>query len=178
LTEIVDAPQTALHEILRWTGGQPFLTQKVCQLVVQEWRREDADHCTTRSLRDSIERLIQTHMINNWEAQDYPEHLKTIRDRLLRNEQRAGRLLGLYQQILLAPDRSIPADDSAEQMALKLSGLVVQRQGKVWVANRIYETVFDPAWVGEQLGNLRIYNDAIAAWIASEREDSSRLLRG
>ncbi|MBD1909747.1 MULTISPECIES: AAA-like domain-containing protein [unclassified Leptolyngbya] len=178
LTEIVDAPQTALHEILRWTGGQPFLTQKVCQLVVQEWRSEATDHFTTSLLHDSIERLIQTYIIDNWEAQDYPEHFKTIRDRLLRNEQRAGRLLGLYQQILLAPDRSIPADDSAEQMALKLSGLVVQRQGKVWVANRIYETVFDVAWVSEQLGNLRIYNDAIAAWISSEREDGSRLLRG
>ncbi|MBD2124620.1 AAA-like domain-containing protein [Trichocoleus sp. FACHB-262] len=178
LTEIVDSPQTALHEILRWTGGQPFLTQKVCQLVVQEWRREETDHSTTPSLRDSIERLLQTHMINNWEAQDYPEHLKTIRDRLLRNEQRAGRLLGLYQQILLTPDRSIPADDSAEQMALKLSGLVVQRQGKLWVTNQIYETVFDVAWVSEQLGNLRIYNNAISAWIASEREDGSRLLRG
>ncbi|MBD2059203.1 AAA-like domain-containing protein [Oculatella sp. FACHB-28] len=165
LTEAVDDPQAALRTILGWTGGQPFLTQKVCQLLVKE-RESDVD------------RLIQTHLLTNWEAQDYPEHLKTIRDRLLRNEQRAGRLLGLYQQILLAPDRSILADDSAEQMALKLSGLVVQRQGKVWVANRIYETVFDADWVSEQLGNLRIYNDVIAAWIASNREDSSRLLRG
>jgi WD40 repeat protein/organic radical activating enzyme len=165
LIEVVDEPQTALRQILMWTGGQPFLTQKVCQLLVKE-RESD------------IDRLVQTHIIANWETQDYPEHFKTIRDRLLHDEQQAGQLLGLYQQILLAPDRSVVADDSAAQMALKLSGLVVQRQGRLWVANRIYETVFDLAWVSEQLGNLRIYNDAIAAWIASHRQDESRLLRG
>ncbi|MBD3883686.1 AAA-like domain-containing protein [Phormidium tenue FACHB-886] len=165
LAEAVDHPQAALRQILRWTGGQPFLTQKVCQLLVKEQKSD-------------IDRLIQTHIIDNWEAQDYPEHLKTIRDRLLRNEQRAARLLGLYQQILLAPNQSIPADDSAEQMALKLSGLVVRRQGNLCVANLIYKTVFDIAWVSERLGSLRIYNDAIAAWLASKREDTSRLLRG
>ncbi|NJP08830.1 MAG: hypothetical protein HC866_04565, partial [Leptolyngbyaceae cyanobacterium RU_5_1] len=47
-----------------------------------------------------IDRLVQTHIIHNWEAQDEPEHLKTIRDRLLRNQQKAGQLLGLYQQVL------------------------------------------------------------------------------
>ena len=29
-------PQEVLKEILSWTGGQPFLTQKVCRLVVEE----------------------------------------------------------------------------------------------------------------------------------------------
>jgi hypothetical protein len=32
----VDNPQTVLKEVLAWTGGQPFLTQKLCKLVVQE----------------------------------------------------------------------------------------------------------------------------------------------
>jgi hypothetical protein len=29
----VSNPQEVLREILAWTGGQPFLTQKLCQLV-------------------------------------------------------------------------------------------------------------------------------------------------
>ncbi len=33
----VDNPQVALKEILAWTGGQPFLTQKLCQLITQHW---------------------------------------------------------------------------------------------------------------------------------------------
>ncbi|MBD1851715.1 AAA-like domain-containing protein [Leptolyngbya sp. FACHB-711] len=172
---VVPDPEITLREVLRWTDGQPFLTQRVCQLIVQEWSCEQAgQNCMTHS----VDALIRTRIIDRWEAQDYPEHLKTIRDRLLRNEQWAGRLLGLYQQILLSPSQSIPADDSREQMELKLSGLVVQRQGRLWVANRIYATVFDPIWVGEQLDKLRIYNEAIAAWLNSDRQDDSRLLRG
>jgi WD40 repeat protein len=176
LIDVVADPQAILREILQWTGGQPFLTQKVCQFVVQLWSNERSDQDSTS--RYSIHTLIHTKIIDNWEAQDYPEHLKTIRDRLLCNEQRSGRLLGLYQQILLSSDRSIPANDSPEQMELKLSGLVVQRQGRLQIANQIYATVFDANWVSEQLDKLRIYNDAIAAWLTSDRQDESRLLRG
>ena len=35
LAATVDEADAVLREILHWTGGQPFLTQKVCQLVVQ-----------------------------------------------------------------------------------------------------------------------------------------------
>lgn len=47
-----------------------------------------------------VEPVVRDRIINKWESQDEPEHLRTIRDRILRNEQRAGRLLGIYQQIL------------------------------------------------------------------------------
>jgi hypothetical protein len=47
----------------------------------------------------AIAQLTLTQIIDNWEATDEPEHLKTIRDRLLKNEQRTGRLLGLYQHL-------------------------------------------------------------------------------
>jgi PAS domain S-box-containing protein len=33
LTEKVSNPQVILNEILVWTGGQPFLTQKICKLI-------------------------------------------------------------------------------------------------------------------------------------------------
>ena len=33
LTQKVSNPQTLLKEILAWTGGQPFLTQKICKFI-------------------------------------------------------------------------------------------------------------------------------------------------
>ncbi|NES85320.1 MAG: hypothetical protein F6K10_30085, partial [Moorea sp. SIO2B7] len=36
LEGLVDNPMAILKEILDWTGGQPFLTQKLCQIVVTE----------------------------------------------------------------------------------------------------------------------------------------------
>jgi hypothetical protein len=35
LSQTIPAPKTALQCILHWTGGQPFLTQKLCQLAAQ-----------------------------------------------------------------------------------------------------------------------------------------------
>ncbi|MEH2091093.1 hypothetical protein [Nostoc sp.] len=43
----------------------------------------------------------RSHIIQYWESQDEPEHLRTIRDRLLFNQQQAGRLLGSQHSTLL-----------------------------------------------------------------------------
>ncbi|NER49013.1 MAG: hypothetical protein F6J92_20395, partial [Symploca sp. SIO1A3] len=181
----VDDPQEVLKEILDWTGGQPFLTQKLCNLVVQELqgdggtgRRGDGEKLMTAL--PLVKQIVTSRIIENWEAQDEPEHLKTIRDRILQNEQRAGVLLGLYQQVLtLSPSQpGIAADGSSEQTELRLSGLVVQQQGKLRVYNQIYQQVFNQDWVKQTLGNLRPYERAIAAWLKSQRQEQSRLLQG
>jgi CHASE2 domain-containing sensor protein len=164
----VNHPEAAIAEILNWTGGQPFLTQKLCCLMVEESAVENPR---------SVEQVIRSRIIKNWESQDEPEHLRTIRDRICyRNEQRTGRLLGLYQQLLQQGE--IPTDRSPEQMELRLSGLAVERQGKLKVYNRIYEAVFDPRWVDQKLAELRPYAKAIAAWEATECQDESYLLQG
>jgi WD40 repeat protein/tetratricopeptide (TPR) repeat protein len=165
----VSNPQAVLEEILAWTGGQPFLTQKLCKIVLQSGDRTD----DPKSL---IDRLTQTHVIDTWETQDEPEHLRTIRDRLLYNGNSTSKLLGLYQQILQKGE--IPADNSYEQMQLQLSGLVVKQQGSLRVYNRIYESVFDSRWVEKALADLRPYSEAITAWLESSCEDESRLLQG
>ncbi|NES23479.1 MAG: hypothetical protein F6K41_32315, partial [Symploca sp. SIO3E6] len=177
----VNHPQDVLKEILAWTGGQPFLTQKLCNLVVQELQTdaETRGHGDAEKLATAlqfIEQIVISRIIENWETQDEPEHLKTIRDRILQSEQRAGILLGLYQQILNLSE--IAADGSPEQTELRLSGLVVQQQGKLRVYNRIYQQVFHQDWVKQTLGNLRPYERAIAAWLKSQRQDKSRLLQG
>ncbi len=202
--------ESAIAQILDWTGGQPFLTQKLCKLLLEE--------SALRNSR-SVEQVVQLRIVENWESQDEPEHLKTIRDRILRNQQKSGQLLGLYQQILqstnppqfdenqgcvgvvppclplptnegdrwgIAPTENktgllpigVLADGSPEQTELRLSGLVVQQQGKIKVYNRIYAEVFNLEWVEKQLGKLRPYAENFNAWTAANFEDNSRLLRG
>lgn len=137
-------PQAVLQEVLAWTGGQPFLTQKLCKLIAtSESPIFDGDE------EEFVEKLVRKHLIENWEATDEPPHLKTIRDRLLRTGQRKGLLLGLYQGILQQGE--VSADGSHEQMELRLTGLVVQSAGKLKVGNRIYESVFNPIWVNKAL---------------------------
>jgi ABC-type branched-subunit amino acid transport system substrate-binding protein len=169
-------PQMVFTEILDWTGGQPFLTQKLCQLVVESEPINKDYYSSQLDYQQWIEQLVKEHIIENWEARDEQQHLKTIRDRILKNEQRVGRLLGLYQQIL--QQGAISASDSPEQMELRLSGLVVKQNGQLRVYNRIYATVFNLNWVNGVLADLRPYAEAIEAWLASNREDKSRLLQG
>ncbi|MFB2839764.1 WD40 repeat domain-containing protein [Floridanema evergladense] len=63
-------------------------------------------------------------------------------------------------------------------MELRLTGLVVKRDGQLQIYNRIYQSVFDLAWVEKQLANLRPYGENFDAWKESNYQDESRLLRG
>ncbi len=85
-------------------------------------------------------------------------------------------MLGLYQSILL--QKEVNADDSDEQMKLRLSGLVVKHNGKLKVYNPIYDQVFNQKWLNQELEKLRPYAETLSAWVESEYQDDSRLLRG
>jgi DNA-binding response OmpR family regulator len=191
LAGIVSHPETVLQQILYWTGGQPFLTQKLCYLVRMSGHKQGEKKdksasvltssslplCASSSPSDEsswVDQLVHTCIIDNWESQDEPEHLKTIRDRifrcssgnhLIKNEQRAGRILRIYQQIL--QNQNVLSDDSPEQVELLLSGLVVKCDGTLKVHNRIYQAVFNLEWVNKQLEKLPSYTPMFSAWLSS-----------
>ncbi|HEY9744364.1 MAG TPA: AAA-like domain-containing protein [Coleofasciculaceae cyanobacterium] len=207
----VSNPQAVLEEVLSWTGGQPFLTQKLCKLILTHLNSqsihptpasgnsyEERDnlafsqgslmenmlsvgvraksystrglgkgyteqkrvHPTERSTAhrhrasetEWVKQLVRKHLIENWEATDEPEHLRTIRDRILKSGQRIGQLR-LYQQILQLGE--VPARDTTEYMELRLSGLVVKQAGRLRVYNRLYQLVFDRSWVTQELTELQ-----------------------
>ncbi len=169
----VSNSRVVLEEVLRWTGGQPFLTQKLCKFI----------HSLPSPIPPGkevpeIEQLVVSRIIENWDSdtQDSPIHLRTIRDRILKDKQRAVGLLRLYKRILLQGEEA--ADERLEQMTLRLSGLVVKRDQSLKVYNRIYESIFDRNWVDKALASLCPYADAMAAWFASKHQDKSLLLRG
>ncbi|MDZ8133696.1 MAG: AAA-like domain-containing protein [Nostoc sp. DedQUE04] len=169
----VENSQALMREVLAWTGGQPLLTQKVCNLLIRDLKNPNQ---LARRGEKWVERVVRNGVIDNWEAEDEQEHLKTIRDRILTNELIAVGLLGLYQQILQQGE--INVDRSLEEMRLRLTGLVVEQQGKLRVYNQIYENVFDLNWVENELGKLRFYADNLKAWEESKYQDESYLLRG
>lgn len=170
--------QAILQAVLSWTGGQPFLTQKVCQLLVTSSQTAVNEPLNVPPGMENfwVDSVVRSHILSHWESQDEPEHLRTIRDRLLYDERRTGRLLGIYQRWL--EGQAIPTDDSRDQIELLLSGLMVQQAGQLHSKNRIYESVFDLAWVQKQLNALRPYSEAFEAWVTSQQMDESRLLRG
>ncbi|MGK7956726.1 MAG: AAA-like domain-containing protein [Crocosphaera sp.] len=171
LTAISDHPQAVINAILNWTGGQPFLTQKVCALLLNQ-----SVIIPQKKEEEWVNKIVREFIIKNWESHDEPVHLKTIRERLFRNEKRAGRLLGMYQHIL--QQGFLKSDESPEQTELRLSGLVVKTQGKLVAYNQIYQEIFNETWVKKELEKIRPYSEMLTAWVNSNYEDNSRLLRG
>ncbi|NCS01078.1 MAG: AAA family ATPase [Microcystis aeruginosa G13-11] len=143
LTEKVSNLQTMLKQVLSWTGGQPFLTQKLCQLM-----RDSEQPIPSNQEEQWLAQLVAEKIIQDWEMQDQPEHLKTIQDRLLQSPNRP-QLLTLYRQIL--HQEAIHIDNNPYLPELFLSGLVVKRHGKMDVHNRIYQTIFNTDWLERSL---------------------------
>lgn len=141
LAEKVSNPQTVLKAIFSWTNGQPFLTQKICQLI-----RNEGSPIPASNEVGWIEQLVRTQVINHWESQDEPEHLRTVRDRILKSPQ-SVQLLALYRQVLC--QEAVVATDNPLTQELLLSGLVIQKGDCLKINNRIYELIFDLAWLGQ-----------------------------
>lgn len=165
-------PEVVLAEILKWTGGQPFLTQKLC-LIVQGF-----DGSILMGQETSlIQLLVESYLIQDWETQDQPEHFRTIQNRILRDDRLARKLLKLYREILQTGE--LAGDGSIEQIQLRLSGLVVKKHGKLKVYNPIYQRIFNEQWIEKIERNvIRPYADQIQAWELSDRQDESKLLIG
>ena len=173
LSHIAQHPNHLLAEVLRWTNGQPFLTQKLCNLL----RHEHASNQVASGMEASAVRsVVRSRLIHNWETQDEPEHLRTIRDRLLADKSHSSRLLSLYQTLLTKD--WVKANGSEDQAALKLSGIAIEQKGEIGITNPIYAAVFNADWINRNLSRLRPYATALNAWIASNYQDESRLLMG
>ncbi len=147
----ISCPETILREILYWTGGQPFLTQKLCQMV---WHMTQKNQNKILTIPEAakglwVKNIVQSSVIQSWKIQDKPEHLITIENRLLLNVKISQNLLKIYQKILL--DLEIKVDGSREQTELLLSGLVIKQNGVLQVNNPIYRHVFNLQWVEQQL---------------------------
>jgi len=87
LTGFSPHPQAIIEEVLYWTRGRPFLTQKLCRMVANQLQKRSDLDVSVDEEKQLVKTLVKTQIIDHWESQDEPEHLRTIRDRLLYSEQ-------------------------------------------------------------------------------------------
>jgi WD40 repeat protein len=178
LANQVPNPQAYLEEAVRWSGGQPFLMQRLLDIMERELAEITSQNALPEDIGAWVANLVQERVVEAWESQDVPPHLVTIRDRVLSVEEKLqGRMLGCYQQVLA--DGELADDRSEEQAKLRLTGLVVRRGGKLVSYNPIYAAVFNNAWVEGRLADLRpeFYGSAFREWQGAAQKDGF-LLRG
>jgi hypothetical protein len=161
-------PQAVLRSVVHWTGGQPFLTQKVCQLIAKK-----GQEIPSAKVAEYIANLVTANIIDNWLQQDSPEHLKTIQDRIL-NSTQSQNLLTLYSEILHR--RQVSINSTLDQTELRLSGLVIEVDRRLQVSNQIYAKVFNQRWIAQQKVDLCPYGEKLRDWSVSR--DDGLLLRG
>ena len=126
--------------------------------------------------RVSVKAIATAHIVANWESQDEPEHLRTIRDRFYAHPERTNRLLGLYQQIL--KKEGIRSDDSLEQRELRLTGAIVKRDYQLQVFNPIHACGVVADGVSQSLANIRPFALSFNRWITADKTESVSLLTG
>ena len=129
--------EEVLQRVLDWTGGHPYLTQKVCASLAA-----DKQICSRTSyVDDFIERAFSVDEIGS------DANLAHIRDRIIEDKDNPDALLALYRRIR-SHEQIVDDGRSPLHTSLKLTGIVkVLSGGVLKPRNRIYEKVFDLAWV-------------------------------
>ncbi|MGK7939458.1 MAG: AAA-like domain-containing protein [Crocosphaera sp.] len=138
-----------LEEVLKWTNGQPFLTQLVCQFVTAY---DSPIVHNSESL--FVYNLINEKITENWIEKDYQDHFNTIYSRLVTNNNHSSEILEVYQKIL-EKDEIVYEKDADSHIQLLLSGLVFKQGGKLKVFNPIYKRVFNQNWLLKELSKLK-----------------------
>ncbi len=142
-------PSATLKAILSWTNGQPFLTQKICQMVASQTNTllsalstssiDSAVIALPTTINSWIEQIVRANIIQDWLLKDDPVHLREISKRLQHSPRRAA-LMTLYRRILTGQRVACNGDEI--QQELIMIGLVLCHNRQLHVANKIYLYVF------------------------------------
>jgi formylglycine-generating enzyme required for sulfatase activity len=135
-----DQARQTLGWVLDWTGGHPYLTQRLCRALVGR-RRTTWD-------ANTVAKVVEETFFGEHSKQD--GNLQFVRDMLTRRAPDVRKVLQIYQQVRAG--QSVRSEEQSLDIAhLKISGVVEAQDGLLKVRNPIYEHVFDQEWVDQSL---------------------------
>jgi WD40 repeat protein len=132
--------ERALYRVFYWTGGQPYLTQKLCRAIARSSSSVDGD--------EDVDRLVESRFLAGNAPFSEP-NLRQMREQLGRRDKLAQTALRLYRRI--SRGRTIRYDrHSPLHEYLRIAGLVrVCDERRLRVRNLIYGRVFTARWVSQ-----------------------------
>jgi AAA domain-containing protein len=149
-----------LKRILYWTGGHPYLTQRLCQAVMEDPRVRTPG---------GVDRICEEIFLSN-KARDRDDNLLFVRDRMLRGGANPVELLSTYSSIWTG--RMVKDDPSHPLLnELRLAGVVRSENGFLRVRNRIYVRVFNQKFI-----EANQPQDEVARQRAAERRGRLKVL--
>ncbi|MDQ3686966.1 MAG: AAA-like domain-containing protein [Acidobacteriota bacterium] len=143
--------QALLKRILHWTGGHPYLTQRLCHAVA-----EDTDVSGDAGVDCLCEEMFMSQR-----SRVKDDNLIFVRERMLRSEVDLPSLLGMYEAVLRG--KRVRDEESNPLVSiLLLSGIARSVDGFLVVRNRIYRRVFDRAWVKASMPDAEVQRQRAA----------------
>jgi WD40 repeat protein len=134
-----------LKRVLYWTGGHPYLTQRLCQAVA-----EDGSITGDKG----VDRLCK-ELFTSPRAQESDHNLLFVREQLLRGGPDPSSLLDLYAKVWKRRNVGDARNDQRISL-LRLSGVTRAESGRLKVRNRIYNCVFDKTWIMSNLPDAEV----------------------
>ncbi|MDB9527454.1 AAA-like domain-containing protein [Oscillatoria sp. CS-180] len=158
--------QQVLTQILQWTSGHPYLTQRLCQAVTEDIRNQGLEvrnqksaethnlqpitHNERRITNNDIDHIVAATFFGTMANRD--NNLQFVRDMLTQRAPDLYAVLTTYRDIWRKRRLIEDEEQSPIKSHLKLSGIVKQDADRTLrVRNDIYATVFDGEWIRENL---------------------------
>jgi hypothetical protein len=135
--------QRYFDRVYEWTGGHPYLTQKLCAAVLEATLSE------IEAFNSGLVEVLVRKLFFLAGARGDP-NIQFVQTRVT-GDPHAQEMLKIYRRILAQKQ---PVQDDEQSPAinrLKLYGLVLAKDGQLAVRNRLYAEVFDLAWTHEML---------------------------
>lgn len=136
-----DKAQQVLQWVLDWTKGHPYLSQRICNIISQQpkknWSKADVD------------RIVSSNFFGAKSEED--NNLQFVRDMLTKRAPDKAAVLSIYREIRRGKRAVADEEQSITKSHLKLSGVVKRKNGVLKVRNPIYQRVFDLKWVNQHL---------------------------
>ena len=132
----------ALDRIHFWTGGQPYLTQKLARAVAREGAGED--------INDQVDRLVVQQFVGR-NVMLNERHLVHVHRRVVDHPVHAAALLSLYGRIRKGIEVQADLGSALHRFLIAVGLVVIDDERCLAVRNRLYAAVFTTRWANENL---------------------------
>ncbi|MGR3276651.1 AAA-like domain-containing protein [Acaryochloris marina NIES-2412] len=135
--------EQVLTWVLKWTGGHPYLTQRLCKALVDEgkhgWQESEVDRIVYRTFLG--------------EESEKDNNLQFVRDMLTKRapEGEEDAVLKAYRDVRRNKTVVNDEEQSLVKSHLKLAGVVKKEGEALKSRNLIYQNVFDKKWIQKHL---------------------------
>lgn len=137
-----DQGRSFFDQVYEWTSGHPLLTQKLCAAIIEQGSgSEEGDP-------GLVDRLVERHFLAPEARGD--DNIQFVQNRVA-GDPHAQEMLRIYKRVLERKKAVQDDDQSPAINRLKLYGLVVAKDGKLELRNRLYARAFDMSWAEEML---------------------------